>query len=345
MGKKLVDILNRCKELNVEFIRFENKNKEQIDSFNSESYVITKCNVCGKILRKRIDHFFTNYGCLKCSQTKQKLSKETIFSRINEKCLRKNYSFIGFCDKNGNVSDWVGAEKTYVKIKCCTCGYIWNVLYSNFVSKYDYGCPNCANNVKMTEEQALQNVLKECEKINCSFLYFCDKNGEKTQYKNNKSYLKLKCNECLSVFTIKYSNFIHLSQGCSNCKKSNGEKVIEKLLKDNSLHFIYRDKNVLNYKKMELDFYIPSLKLGIEIQGGQHFYAVELWGGENALKKQIEYDKIKSRICKDKNIKLLYYSQLQIDFPYHVFNKTNELLEEIKKYENDFNKSQERLET
>ncbi len=48
---------------------------------------------------------------------------------------------------------------------------------------------------------------------------------------------------------------------------------------------------------LELDVWIPEIKVGIEYQGEQHFKAIEHWGGEEGLNKRIKNDKKKKRIC------------------------------------------------
>ena len=56
---------------------------------------------------------------------------------------------------------------------------------------------------------------------------------------------------------------------------------------------------------LELDIFIPELNLGIEYQGQQHFYPIELWGGQEALIAQQERDSRKRKLCRLNNIKLI----------------------------------------
>ena len=49
---------------------------------------------------------------------------------------------------------------------------------------------------------------------------------------------------------------------------------------------------------LEIDIWIPSLKVGVEYQGIQHFQVVEHWGGEDGLKKRKENDHKKKILCK-----------------------------------------------
>lgn len=56
-----------------------------------------------------------------------------------------------------------------------------------------------------------------------------------------------------------------------------------------------------------LDIYIPSLKIGIEYQGIQHFKPIDHFGGENGLKEVKKHDAIKKQLCKENGIKLIYW--------------------------------------
>lgn len=51
-------------------------------------------------------------------------------------------------------------------------------------------------------------------------------------------------------------------------------------------------------QKLELDIWLPEIKVGIEYQGEQHYKVVEHWGGKEGLEKRIENDKKKKLLCK-----------------------------------------------
>lgn len=74
--------------------------------------------------------------------------------------------------------------------------------------------------------------------------------------------------------------------------------------------------------KMELDVWIPSIKVGIEYQGEQHFFPIKHWGGEPALKKVQERDQEKRIACRMRGIKL-------VEIPYSWDGGKNSLLEQI----------------
>ena len=87
-----------------------------------------------------------------------------------------------------------------------------------------------------------------------------------------------------------------------------------------------------NEKNLSLDFYLPDYNTAIECQGIQHFNCVSFFGGASFLEETKRRDNKKRILCKENGINLLYYSDLNIDFPYEVITNINDLLKEIEKY-------------
>jgi len=56
---------------------------------------------------------------------------------------------------------------------------------------------------------------------------------------------------------------------------------------------------------LEMDIFIPDLRLGIEVQGQQHFNPVAHWGGDSALNNLVERDRRKAALCETHGVKLL----------------------------------------
>lgn len=68
---------------------------------------------------------------------------------------------------------------------------------------------------------------------------------------------------------------------------------------------------------LEYDIYIPHIKLAIEYQGQQHFFAIEAWGGEKALEKVKQRDVKKVMLSQNLGIRLLtidYTEPLTADY-------------------------------
>lgn len=59
--------------------------------------------------------------------------------------------------------------------------------------------------------------------------------------------------------------------------------------------------------KQSLDVFIPSLSVGIEYQGVQHYEPVEIFGGEEGFRGVVERDERKLRLCAENGIRLIYW--------------------------------------
>lgn len=80
---------------------------------------------------------------------------------------------------------------------------------------------------------------------------------------------------------------------------------------------------------MFLDFYLTDYGVEIECQGLQHFEAIEFLGGEEGFNRTKLRDETKRTQCEKHGLKMLYYSDLGIDYPYPVFEDKGMLLSAI----------------
>lgn len=75
------------------------------------------------------------------------------------------------------------------------------------------------------------------------------------------------------------------------------EKLVQRFLDERNIKYVLHDRSLLinptTKRKLELDFYLPELKMGIEVQSKYHFYAA-----------QRKRDAIKRRLCQSKGIEL-----------------------------------------
>ena len=79
--------------------------------------------------------------------------------------------------------------------------------------------------------------------------------------------------------------------------------------------------------RQSLDFYLLEYNIAVECQGEQHFLPIEAFGGEEGLKRRKELDENKLRLCKENNIKLLYFAFKKYDE--NIITDEKVLLEEI----------------
>lgn len=91
--------------------------------------------------------------------------------------------------------------------------------------------------------------------------------------------------------------------------KQIGSKWISEIKLYTTINKLYPDA-VFQYHpkwlgRQSLDVYIPSINIGFEYQGIQHYQPIDYFGGEEAFKKRIELDEKKKRLCMENNVKLI----------------------------------------
>jgi len=150
------------------------------------------------------------------------------------------------------------------------------------------------------------DILCRCK---CGNEYWCDFNWWKTA-------LKDRCNKCVS-------------------QNSNISLMTEKWLIENDIDYIkeYRFYDCRDKKPLPFDFYLPKYNCCIEVDGQQHFYesSYKFYKPnfyKNGFKDRQNKDNIKTKYCKDNNIKL-------IRLKYNLFKKDNMILD---KYKNKLSK-------
>jgi hypothetical protein len=203
---------------------------------------------------------------------------------------------------------------TKVCIICPKHGEFWCTPNSHLNGT---GCPSCASNKKMTTEEFVAHA-KELH-------------GDKYDYSKVK-YINANTKVC--IICPKHGEFwckpsAHLqNRSCPICQESRLEKEIKDFLNKENILYFYRYRPQW-LKKLELDFYLPNFKIGIECQGLQHFEPVKHFGGEEKFFKQLKNDLEKKQLCEENNVKLLFFSHLKKE---NIITKIETLKKEI--YEN-----------
>lgn len=131
----------------------------------------------------------------------------------------------------------------------------------------------------------------------------CDECGVQIYKKNREISQRNFCSKsCSATFTNKHKQF--------GTRRSKLEKYIEQQL--NKLYpdlvILYNHKDVID---SELDIYIPSLKLAIELNGIFHYKPVF---GVDKLNKIQSNDSKKIRLCVEHNIELLVLDTSHIKY-------------------------------
>ena len=342
-GEKAIErLIPRCKDQDFSFISFVDGDGLPIEYMNNRTLVKLKCNKCGFIFNRMYTNIVSkNYKCPNCLHdiVSDKLRKplDEAIRNINMECTKRHYSFNGFCDENGNDIEYNGVERAFLKLHCNICGNDWkSTIYKNFIN--GKGCPKCADNKRLTESEAIalfDGISKERE---ITFKGFCDRNGSPSKFISlSNTFLLLRCDKCGYEWSSTIcSSFKNTKCGCPRCHTSFLEDEIYKLLSENYRGLFEYNKHYDWLDGLQLDFYIPSINVAIECQGKQHFVEDSGWrktkeGKSSEFTSLLERDSRKRALCEKNGIKLLYFSNLKIQYPYYVFEDKNKLLEEIKR--------------
>lgn len=131
-----------------------------------------------------------------------------------------------------------------------------------------------------------------------------------------------------SAFKAKYGAYIakhSLQEGISERDAENyirwlkgvariGEKWVNETLLFNYINLLFpqytvqREASPSWLNRQRFDVYIPELNLAMEYQGQQHYVAVDLFGGEEGLKRTKQRDKEKLKLSKANGVDIIYFS-------------------------------------
>lgn len=92
-----------------------------------------------------------------------------------------------------------------------------------------------------------------------------------------------------------------------------GEKWISETILYKIVRILFPSLEVIHHYRgkelegLEIDVWMPELKVGIEYQGVQHFEVIEHWGGIDGLRKRSANDKKKKILCKSLGYNLIEF--------------------------------------
>ncbi len=282
-------------------------NYDKSEYINWKTKIIINCPIHGEFEQIANTHL-NGKGCTECGKNKNKKIKE-IELFIKEASLIHNnkYDYTKFI--------YIKAKKKGIII-CPIHGEFEQTPCGHLTGK---GCWDCAiEKATKTQEQFINEA-----NLMHNFKY----NYDKTIYILSSENILATC-PIHGDFIVNAYDHIN-GAGCNKCVGSKGEKLITNYLTTKGVFF---RKNYgfdeCRYKRMlTFDFYIyiPSLDLIllIEFDGGQHFFPVSKFGGEEQFIKQIRNDNIKNKYCLSKhNIQLLR-------IPYYDIKNINKILDDF----------------
>lgn len=180
-----------------------------------------------------------------------------------------------------------------------------------------YGCPMCGGSKRLTTEE----FAEKANKVHEGKYDYC-----KSEYVNTSTKVCIICPEHGEFWQTPSG---HMNgQGCPSCNQKHLERDVMLFLRRHKIK--YEAQKTFPWLRfvnpLHLDFFLPEYSVVIECQGGQHFKAVEFYGGEEGFKNTVERDTIKKRLCEEHGIQMLYYSDLGIMYPYDVIEDFDTLM-------------------
>ena len=271
----------------------------KVDYKNTKTKVTIICPIHGEFYQRPNNHL-NGQGCPHCSVT-HKLTKEIFVKKASEIHEAKyDYSKVNYVN-----------NKTKICIICPEHGEFEQKPNDHLMG---HGCPKCGGTKKYTTDEFIKRARKvhgdkydyskvEYKTMHTKIIITCKKHGDFSQFPND-----------------------HLKGcGCPKCNQSKLEMAIEERL--NELGVEYTPHAHFGWLgRQEIDFYMPEYNIGIECQGRQHFMQVDLFEPLDIIQKR---DRLKKKLCEEHGIRIIYYSNLGIDYPYQVFEDKEELLKEI----------------
>jgi hypothetical protein len=210
-------------------------------------------------------------------------------------------------------------EHTQKKV-CIICpkhGEYWQTPYGHLQG---YGCPICGGSKRLTNEEFIEKAkLIHEDKYDYS----------KVQYKNTSTKVCIICPEHGEFWQTPNNHLF--GAGCPTCPESYMEGEVRHFLLKNNIVF-EQEKGfdwLVFHRRMYLDFFLPEYGVAIECQGRQHFLPSQLFGGEEFYKQTKERDAAKKKLCEEHGIRILYYSNAHVEYPYPVFESMRLLLKAI----------------
>ena len=237
------------------------------------------------------DNHLQGSACPKCrNEYVSKLYKDTTETFIEK--ARKvhgnkyDYSKVQYVDSH-----------TKVCIICPKHGEFWQRPNNHL---YGWGCIKCSGGEKKTNDMYIEAASK---------IYGDKYDYSKMNYVNSKTKITIICPEH-GEFSTYPNSHLYRGVGCPQCSIFKLEKQIMDMLDKNGIKYFWNYKPEW-LKPKSLDFYLPEHHLAIECQGEQHYRPIKFYGGLIKYNRQVKNDTFKKEKCNEKNIKLVYFTDVK----------------------------------
>ena len=276
-----------------------------------------KCK-CGKIfirdwgkIRER-----TSVKCDECVYVYRRI--EAIESHKN-KIQNSIYEYIkSYFNGDILIDGTMVTRKPFIKIKCKKCNTEFDIRNDYFKNDISI-CPCCNPYLRLPKkEESIAYIHPHIAKLITE-----DENGRRISFEDcykiscySNMKFKFKCEYCNQVGDLRSLNqIVQHGYACPYCRDgmSTPNKFMTELLKALNIDF-YSEKTFEWSNRRRYDFYLPSLKMIIEMNGIQHYEENKLTN-RNLMEEQ-ENDKMKKELALKNGIE----KYIVIDCRYSTFD-------------------------
>ena len=266
------------------------------------------CIICpehGEFWQTPSEHL-SGYGCWKCGGTKKLTTEEFICKAKKIHGDKYDYSKVEYMN-----------NKTKVCIICPEHGEFWQRPDMHLKGQGCQKCSSIKNGIK--KRKTLEEFIENATKIHGKRYDY-----SKVEYTGINKKICIICPEHGEFWQTPYA---HLrGDGCKKCNVSLIENELIDFFNEKGISYTFRNRSFHWLEGLELDFYLPDYNTAIECQGVQHFEEKHFFEPLNVIQER-DYRKLK--LCNDNGVKLLYYSNLHINYPYLVYENKEKLLNDI----------------
>ena len=298
----------------------------KVNYTNNHTSVTIICPEHGEFSQIPSSHL-SGYGCRKCAieriASNNSLSTDVFIDKLKSVIKNSdNYDFSKTIYRKAKHS---------VNIICKQHGEFSIIADNSLRRKAEISeghiCPKCISLIKGEYFRSnTEDFIKKAKEIH----------GDKYDY-SKVNYKKAA--EKVSIICPRHGEFLqspnkHLSgRGCPLCRSSRLENTVRNFLQTEGIEFEEQKSwDWLKFKKIQrVDFYLTKFNCIIECQGEQHFIKKLNSKFKNSLNEIQDRDKNKRKLCEEHGIKVFYYSNLKIKYPYQVYEDLEVLINEIKK--------------
>lgn len=285
----------------------------KVKYIESHSKVIITCPIHGDFTQRAYQHL-NGHGCPKCGREaaneKERVSTEEFITRAKAShTIAYDYSHVVMTGMHDPVY-----------IICPEHGGFWQEPVSHLQG---CDCPQCAyKEISRKKTKSQEQFIEDARKVHGDRYDYSE-----TVYVNALKKVAIRCKRHDRIFWQKPNAHLN-GNGCPICQQSHLENDVMRLLRFHSIEFeVEKTFDWLVYKgPLFLDFFLPEYSIAIECQGEQHFSASDYYGGAEAFALTKKRDRQKERLCEKHGIKMLYFSNLGIDYPYTVIEGLDSLL-------------------